>query len=493
MTNSNAPAAPDAVPGGDRTIRRRLRADPRPAALWAVAGLLLFLPEAGAAFSAVLGVVPWGTLEALVPAFPGRGLLTALGRGLGNLPTLLSRSVIPNQGYHVPGGGWQGTFLGLSPAAAWALRAALVFCYVGLWVVWAGAGYRLYRHRYRGVEWAPLDDAVDRFRSHGWGLFGLVVVCAFLSFALFAPTVSPTTAERNIHDRYEERVTFYDGNVDDVREVTVGTANLESVSQGTEARNVGPMAYDDFGRFHPFGTLPNGQDLFTFMAAGARVSLFVGLLSIGLSVVLAGGGALVSAYYRGRIDLGLVLAGDSIQAMPQLLVIILLSVAFSGTWIASLYNGGVLIAVVFAGTGWPGLWRSVRGPAMQVARESWVEAARGFGEPARTTMIRHILPYVTGYLLVYASMILGGVIIGVAGLSFLGLGIPSPTPEWGRAINAGEPYVDSISWHIALIPGLLIVMVVTGFNALGDGVRDAIDPQSEESGGAVAASSGGGA
>ncbi|WP_135363697.1 ABC transporter permease [Halosimplex halophilum] len=479
----------------DRRIRReslseRVRSNPYPAVIWLGAGLALVLPEAGALLSFLLGLVPWGALAGAVPV-PGQPTVAEFGRALADVPTLLSRDVIPNQGYKVPGEGWHGTFMGLSPALAWALRAGLVFGYVACWGLWAVHGYRLYRYTYRPAEWTPFDDTVDRFADHGWGLFGLAVVCLFLTFAVFAPAVSPTTAERNIYDRYEQSITHYEDG--QLREVSVGTANLDTVSQGIETRNVGVLTYDRYDRFHPFGTLPNGQDLFMFMAAGARVSLFIGLLSIGLSVVLAGGGALVSAYYRGRVDLGLVLAGDSIQAMPQLLVIILLSVVLSGTWIADLYNGGVLIALVFAGTGWPGLWRSIRGPAMQVARESWVEAARGFGEPARVTMYRHILPYVTGYLLVYASMILGGIVIGVAGLSFLGLGVTAPVPEWGRAISAGEPYVDSVSWHIALIPGLLIVLVVTGFNALGDGVRDAIDPQSESSESTVVASSGGGA
>jgi peptide/nickel transport system permease protein len=100
---------------------------------------------------------------------------------------------------------------------------------------------------------------------------------------------------------------------------------------------------------------------------------------------------------------------------------------------------------------------------------------------------------VVGYLLVYASMTLGGIIISTAALSFLGIGINAPTPEWGRAIAIGEPYVATISWHIAFIPGVMIVLVVTAFNALGDGIRDAIDPQSEGGEGTEGAMTGGGA
>ncbi|MFB6218115.1 MAG: ABC transporter permease, partial [Halobacteriaceae archaeon] len=96
-----------------------------------------------------------------------------------------------------------------------------------------------------------------------------------------------------------------------------------------------------------------------------------------------------------------------------------------------------------------------------------------------TTMRKHILPYITGYLLVYGSMNLGGVIIGIAGLSYLGLGVNPPVPEWGRAISQGQSYIGGSSWHVSIVPGVLITLLVIGFNALGDGIRDAIDPESD--------------
>ena len=173
----------------------------------------------------------------------------------------------------------------------------------------------------------------------------------------------------------------------------------------------------------------------------------------------------------------------------------LLSVVLGETWLADIYSGGFVLALIFAGTGWPFLWRSVRGPAMQVSEQEWIDAAKSFGQRPHVTMRKHMAPYILGYLLVYASMTLGGIIVAVAGLSFLGLGINPPTPEWGRAVNIGQSYVTTASWHISFIPGVMIVLVVTAFNALGDGIRDAIDPQSEggESDGAEVAASGGGA
>ena len=323
----------------------------------------------------------------------------------------------------------------------------------------------------------------------------MAIVFMFVVMAIFAPAMGPTTVEQNIQDPYSFNVQYWDDSTESVQEVPAGVANLQSISQGNPDKNVGPMTYDDFGRFHPFGTLESGKDLFTFMAAGARLSLFIGLASIVIGGLLAMAFALLTAYYKGLVDLMVVIVGDSIQSLPLLLLVILLSVVFADTWIGNLYNGSVLLVGIFAGTYWPFLWRAVRGPAFQIADQEWIDAARSFGQKPRVTMQKHMAPYIVGYLMVYVSMSLGGIIISVAALTFLGLGINPPTPEWGRAVNLGQPYVASVSWHISLIPGILITLVVTGFNAMGDGIRDAIDPQSttgeSDTGGEVAAAGGG--
>jgi peptide/nickel transport system permease protein len=107
---------------------------------------------------------------------------------------------------------------------------------------------------------------------------------------------------------------------------------------------------------------------------------------------------------------------------------------------------------------------------------------------------KHVAPYVIGYLLIYLSMSLGGYIIGAAGLAFLGLGVTAPTPEMGRLIAAGQSLVTTQSWHISIVPGLMISALVLGFNALGDGIRDAVDPKTggDEAAGEAAAAGGGG-
>ncbi|WP_135823580.1 ABC transporter permease [Halorussus ruber] len=456
----------------DAPIRERIRENPGPALGWLAGALLLFALEAGAVVHLVTNL---------------------LGTPV-ELPTLLSRDLIPNNGYQTSSGVWKDTFLGLAPAYAWAIRVVLVYAYAFVWMLWLWRGYLVFREHYRYADWTPRDDMIDRLRGHRWGQFGAVIVFGFVILALFAPALGPTTVERTISNPYSHHIEYYNDQ-GQLENITVGAANLGSRSQGTPDRNVGPMSYDNYGRWHPFGTLPTGKDMFTFMAAGARVSLFIGLISIGVSGFLAAAFALLTAYYKGLVDLVVVIVGDSIMSLPRLLFVMLLSVVLGDTWIADIYSGALVLALIFAGTGWPFLWRSVRGPAMQVSEQEWIDAAKSFGQRPSVTMKKHMAPYILGYLLVYASMTLGGIIVAVAGLSFLGLGINPPTPEWGRAVDIGQSYVTTSSWHISFIPGVMIVLVVTAFNALGDGIRDAIDPQSEggEGDGAEVAATGGGA
>lgn len=408
----------------------------------------------------------------------GEGALSALG-AVADLPTLTARETIPNRGYQLPDGTWQGTFLGLSPAVAWGIRVLTVHAYVLAWLAWIWVGCLRFRTHYRRADWTPRDEVVRRLRGHRWGQFGLVVVGLFLTMALFAPSLGTTTAEQNLYSPFSHTIQYYDPDLGRVTETLVGNANSQTRSVGYPAENVGPGSYDRFDRFHPFGTLTDGKDLFTFLVHGARVSLVVGLLSVGASTVVATVFALISAYYRGVADLILVVTSDTVMGVPRLLLLILLTVLLADTPLAGLYSGGVLLALVLAATGWPFLWRAFRGPALQIAERDWVDAARSYGQSPVGIMRRHMLPYLVGYLLIYSSLVLGGVILAVAGLSFLGLGITPPTPEWGRAVDMGREYVATESWHISLIPGAMVTLVVIGFNSVGDALRDAVDPQSD--------------
>ena len=500
----------------DAPLLDRIRENPQPAIRWAAVAAVLLALQVGAVFAAMMELPPWDTIAGYVLSVPLLGALepvfsaiAGVGDRLADVPTLLSRELIPNRGHRVPGGPvfettiagfdlvywqWDGTFLGLPTAVAWVIRVALVYLYAFLWMGWLWKGYLVFRENYRYADWTPADDVIDRMRTHRWGQFGFIVITLFVVMALFAPALGPTTFDENIDKPYSHELEYLDKETGEVETTLVGNANLQSKSRGSGNENIGVGSYDEYDRWHPFGTLINGKDLFTFITLGSRVSLFIGLVAIGISSVIAFGLAMVSAYYKGPVDLATVLLSDSIQAMPRLLVLIAAAVLLGETWIADIYNGGFLLTLLFGSWGWPGLWRAVRGPSFQVVEREWVDAARSYGQTPRRIMQKHMAPYVVGYLLIYASMSLGGIIIATSALSFLGLGITQPTPEWGRAISMGQEYIATQSWHISIIPGLLIVIVVTGFNALGDGIRDAIDPQSD-SGGASgeSAAAGGGA
>jgi peptide/nickel transport system permease protein len=495
------------------TLRARLAANPGPALRWGSVAALLLLVEVGAAVggllaltdAAVVGVT--AALELAVGVVAPRvaadvlgvqqaasGTLDGFRAAARGVPTLLSRDVVPNQGYVGADGAWHGTFFGLQPAAAWALRLALVLAYAFAVVGWLVRGWLVFRAEYRAVDWSPTDDIVDRLRDHRWGQFGIVVLVVFLTMALFGPAMAPSTVDRNIEAPYSHQLQYYDAESGGVETTTVGAANFETKSKGSSDQNVGPLTYDRFGRFHPFGTLPNGRDLFTFMMGGARISLLVTGVAIGLSTAIAATLALVSAFYRGSVDIGVLTVADGVVSIPQLLLLIMVSAVFADHWLGDVLDGGFLLALVIGLTGWPFLWRAVRGPALQVAQEAWVEAAESFGQRPSTIMRKHILPYIVGYLLVYASMSAGGVIIGLSALSFLGngLGISPPTPAWGRAVSLGQSYVAGPSWHISFVPGAMIVVLVTGLNAFGDGLRDAIDPEAGDGTAETVGTGGGG-
>lgn len=440
--------------------------------LVAAAGLIAYTPVGGA-FSALIGAITGG-VDALVAS----------------LPSITSRDLIPNTGHRLPEGGWEGTFLGLSPAVAWAIRTGLVFAYAVTFIAWLWRGFNVYRTHYRAADWTPRDDTVRRFRGNYWGLFGFAIVFLFVVMALWAPAVSPVEAQHNIYEpnAHEFEYLTEDGEVTSTTHVF---ANLQSRSDGQNT--IGLMSYDDYDRWAPLGTTNRGQDMMTHLSHGARTSLTIGLTAIGLGALIAVVLSLVSSYYKGVTDIATVMASDTIQAVPALLLIMLVSVVFQEADhpIAQPLDGGLLLALIFAFAYWPGMWRSIRGPSLQVSEQEWVDAAKSYGQTPLQTMRKHMAPYIAGYILIYGSLLIGGVIISTAALTFLGLGINPPTPEWGRLIDGGQSYVSTDSWHVATVPGIAIVLVVIAFNALGDAIRDAIDPEADVDESEAAATGGG--
>lgn len=497
----------------DVPFRTRIRENPRPAMKWGAVMAFLVIIELGTLAPLLVGIldslvmgvtgildVVFGTISSGLASTVvdiQMGISSFLGQVSSALDvsTLLSnRELLPNQGYKLgPNGPWEGTFLGLEPAVAWAIRFTLIVAYSLFTLFWIYRGWKVYRRHYRQATWTPTDDMVRRLQGHRWAQFGIIVIALFLTMAIFGPALGPTTVEQNIVETYGHEIKYYDAEEDAVKEIKVGTANFNSKSKGQGDQNVAPMSYDNYGRFHPFGTTPNGEDLFTFLMGGARISLIVSGLAIGIASFIAAAFSMLSAYYRGAVDLTILTTADGVLSVPRLLLLIMVSAVFATHWLGQVLDGGLLLALIFGFTTWPFLWRSVRGPALQVAQEEWIDAAKSFGQQPRVIMRKHMFPYIVGYLLIYASMATGGIIISLSALSFLGngLGISAPTPAWGRAVNMGQTYVGGQSGHISLISGLMIVVLVTGLNAFGDGIRDAVDPESEGAEGEEAAAGGG--
>jgi len=509
--SSTTTATADRARQSESTLASRLLANPTPALKWAAVFAALLAVEFGAFLAGsavVLNSINMGItalldmlLSTVDPGFAGpvldlqgfvAGNLEGLRQFGESLPTLLSRDVIPNQGWQTgPTGPWEGTFLGLQPAYAWAVRTLMIVAYTIVMAYWLFRAWLVFRKHYRAADWTPRDDIVDRLRGHRWAEFGIVVLLLFLTMALFAPALGTASVDQNVMNSYSYDIKYFDQEAGEVATINAGKANFNSKSKGAGEENVAPMTYDDFGRFHPFGTNKPGRDLFTILMHGARNALIVAAMGIGLAATIATILALISAFYGGTIDLVILTTADGVMSIPQLLLLILATSLFNGHWLDKILDGGFLIGVVFALSGWPFLWRAIRGPAFQTAQEEWIDAAKSYGQKPRNIMQKHILPYVTGYMLIYASMSFGSVVILLAALSFLNVGINPPTPSWGRMVAQGQPYVSTPSWHISMIPGLLIVFVVTGLNALGDGIRDAIDPESEAGRESEAATGGG--
>lgn len=221
---------------------------------------------------------------------------------------------------------------------------------------------------------------------------------------------------------------------------------------------------------HPLGTDQFGRDMLTRIIYGARFSMGIALAVTAIRVVIGTGVGLVAGYAGGWVDEVLMRVVDIQLAFPGLI----LALVVAGILGPSLQNLMIALAVV----GWATYARVVRGSVLSVKERDYIAAAQLNGIPRHRLFRRHLLPNVINPVIVIGTLNLGTVVLATAGLSFIGLGAQPPTPEWGTMLAGGREYIRQASWLVNA-PGIAIALTVLGFNLLGDGLRDLLDPRQQ--------------
>lgn len=271
-------------------------------------------------------------------------------------------------------------------------------------------------------------DTWRRLRRNRAALVGLLLVGFFAVLAVLAPVVAPS----------------------------------DPIAQDLDARLLPPS------RQHWLGTDDLGRDLFTRIIYGGRVSLTVGIVSVTIALVAGTVLGLVAGFYAGWLDSVTMRVMDIMLAFPAtLLAIFIVGIRGPGLNNAMLAIGVINIPI-FA--------RIVRGSVLRVRQEEFVDAARALGASHGRMLSRHIFPNTLAPIIVQGTLGIGAAVLEAAGLSFLGLGAQAPTPEWGAMLTNTREFLRDAPWA-ATFPGIAILLTVVGFNLLGDGLRDALDPR----------------
>ncbi len=272
-----------------------------------------------------------------------------------------------------------------------------------------------------------------RLRKDRFALIGLGVIALLVVIAVFAPWIAP-------HDptmQYEEGLTMQGMPVGPSSEFWLGTDTL-------------------------------GRDLLSRLIYGARVSLVIGVLANGFALLLGVVFGLTAGYFRGAVETLLMRATDVMMAFP----IYLFAVALVSVLKPSLGILVLVIGIVY----WTPMTRVIHGEVLSIREKEFVDAARLTGCSSARILYRHILPHLVAPIIVYTSLGIATTILFESTLSYIGLGVQPPTPSWGQMISEGQAYYLSAP-HLVIYPGLCIMVTVLAFNLVGDGLRDAFDPQ----------------
>ena len=222
---------------------------------------------------------------------------------------------------------------------------------------------------------------------------------------------------------------------------------------------------------HLMGTDDLGRDVFSRILFGARVSLEVGIVAVGLMVLIGVAVGLTAGYLGGWVDTAIMRLIDALLCFPTIFLILMV-IAFVEPDIKN-------VMAVIGLTSWMGLARLVRGEVLSLRERDFVLSARGLGLSHVRVLLVHILPHLASPILVSATLGVGSAILTESALSFLGLGVQPPQPSWGNILTLGKDYMH-IAWWLSLFPGLAILFTVMSFNLLGEGLRDVLDPRTQE-------------
>jgi peptide/nickel transport system permease protein len=274
---------------------------------------------------------------------------------------------------------------------------------------------------------SPLGDLVRRLAGQAVGVTGVLLVLLFILLSMLAPLLAPFDPIAQPADRLAPPDGVY------------------------------WLGADEFGR-----------DILSRIIYGSRVSLQVGVISVGIALLVGGAFGLVAGYYRGWVDSIIGRVVDIMFAFPTIILIIVLA----GVLGPSITTAMLAIGIVYA----PQFARIVRGPTLSVMQQQYVEGAQAIGAPQWLVMLRYVLPNIAAPIIVQATLSFSTAILAEATLSFLGLGAQPPEASWGSMLGSGRKFMELAPW-VAIYPGLAIALAVLGWNLFGDALRDALDPR----------------